>query len=655
MSRLALYVVVVSLIALFVILGTIVNDDKDDVAVTFRNLGLWNHTEEVSVDSEAQDERICVLPFRDPWTPAIVNKLKMDRTRKICPRRPTTTVLRPGGFLVTLTESASCHYRLVHPLANRRIEAEEWVPLHQSAEIKNDFVETKCSDPSGKVVYRNLHYQVPSLSMPTSTIIQVVKEKGFVKEANNTFSIFLLVLDSISSHAGARALLETQQVFRYNYEAVTFRFHNKVGLNSRPNAHAMFAGNRLAALEANAFRAKAPSEFPNSCAERLRRNETIHFDAIDANYALLMAEDWVYAFDYPDCNPFEKVPTKHYSEPIFYRPNSTKYSKRDQELLKTALFNGGCERAYHKLLEYTTQFLDTYNGTAKFAYMWHTMLAHDNPNPIFKADADIADFLRANQGNLENSFVFVMGDHGNRFGSIRQTEDGEYEDNNPMLMVALPRSLRGHEQLVANLNANARKHTSQFDMYATLFDIMHVAKKNSFTTFDYLDFRKVIGDRRGRRAASLLRPIGRDRNCIEMEIPDEFCLCHTAWTRLAADDRLAHEAGVGLVAHINAFLDNFPESAGKCQKLKLSKVSRAQKKVTKAGATVLRLTVKALPSEGVYEALLRLHSNSSLEVTSRVKRVNAYDNQGNCAMHELSRPLCFCKVQEGGKSPVGKR
>jgi len=51
-----------------------------------------------------------------------------------------------------------------------------------------------------------------------------------------------MVYDATSSSSGARTLMETQKVLRYNFDAIDFRFFNKVGMNSRPNAVAMYTG-----------------------------------------------------------------------------------------------------------------------------------------------------------------------------------------------------------------------------------------------------------------------------------------------------------------------------------------------------------------------------------------------------------------------------
>jgi hypothetical protein len=75
---------------------------------------------------------------------------------------------------------------------------------------------------------------------------------------------------------------------------------------------------------------------------------------------------------------------------------------------------------------------------------------------------------------LENSFLFVMGDHGNRFGRLRATPTGTIEDNNPAFFLVLPRRLRANQALRAILEENAKKLISHYDLYATLLEIVKV-------------------------------------------------------------------------------------------------------------------------------------------------------------------------------------
>lgn len=54
---------------------------------------------------------------------------------------------------------------------------------------------------------------------------------------------------------------------------------------------------------------------------------------------------------------------------------------------------------------------------------------------------NFANFFRKNAHNLNNSFLFVLGDHGLRFGEFRRTGTGFIEDNNPLLTVLFYQSI----------------------------------------------------------------------------------------------------------------------------------------------------------------------------------------------------------------------
>lgn len=58
-----------------------------------------------------------------------------------------------------------------------------------------------------------------------------------------------------------------------------------------------------------------------------------------------------------------------------------------------------------------------------------------------------------------------------------------------LFQIAIPEYLRSNEQLIFNLKNNARRHTSQYDIYATLYDIAHYAKKDGYRNWDEHDFR----------------------------------------------------------------------------------------------------------------------------------------------------------------------
>ena len=75
-----------------------------------------------------------------------------------------------------------------------------------------------------------------------------------------------------------------------------------------------------------------------------------------------------------------------------------------------------------------------------FLYSWMTNLAHEDINSAKHGDGIYADFLK--RADLDNTILFFMSDHGYRYGSIRQTFPGWYEEKLPNLWIRLPLTLR---------------------------------------------------------------------------------------------------------------------------------------------------------------------------------------------------------------------
>uniref|UniRef100_A0A1I8EQA6 Uncharacterized protein n=1 Tax=Wuchereria bancrofti TaxID=6293 RepID=A0A1I8EQA6_WUCBA len=207
--------------------------------------------------------------------------------------------------------------------------------------------------------------------------------------------------------------------------------------------------------------------------------------------------------------------------------------------------------------------------------------------------------------------------------------------------VALPKYLRSNKQLILNLKQNSQRHTSQFDFYATLYDIARYARNDNFQKWDEHDFRSEFGDIRGGiRAKSILRPILYDRTCEEMEIPDEYCICEQTWykTDIHGDD--VTNAAQFLINDINNSLKqkNLTEI---CETLNFIEVISAEYHEAKAA---LKIVVGASPSNGKYEAQL-LKEENNFKIITKITRLDQYGNQGYCAPAEDIRPLCYCRQQ----------
>ncbi|KAJ1361036.1 hypothetical protein KIN20_020189 [Parelaphostrongylus tenuis] len=117
---------------------------------------------------------------------------------------------------------------------------------------------------------------------------------------------------------------------------------------------------------------------------------------------------------------FRKKPTDHYLRTIF-----KEYEDKN--------FGGKClgsEPLHKAWLRYSREFMTVYSDMPRFLSMHQGLLSHDDINLVEVEDEDLADhvFSMHKNGELSNTLVIVMADHGHRFTKIRATHQGQLEE-----------------------------------------------------------------------------------------------------------------------------------------------------------------------------------------------------------------------------------
>lgn len=94
------------------------------------------------------------------------------------------------------------------------------------------------------------------------------------------------------------------------------------------------------------------------------------------------------------------------------------------------------------LLSYVESVLELghQNKTPVFSLFWSTATSHNDLNSIQKLDDTYSAYLTRwkSKGYLDNTLLIVMGDHGYRYGAIRETILGYYEDKLPNMWIKIP-------------------------------------------------------------------------------------------------------------------------------------------------------------------------------------------------------------------------
>lgn len=380
---------------------------------------------------------------------------------------------------------------------------------------------------------------------------------------------------------------------------------------------------------------------------------------------------------------FDKQPTDHYMRPFYLRTESLWYNRFAPYCL-------GAVGRHVNSLRWVERFVETYADLPKFSFVFHSELSHDEFNGLHLMDDDLLAFLRRlnDTGQLDNSVLVLMSDHGARYQSVRRTLQGKYEERLPFVAIRLPPDfVRRYPQAADNLRYNSKQLTTFFDIHATLLDILQlgktqnrehkgVANSNVQLSSTILDLpikeSVTFHDKKFEsfpRAYSLLSSrIPSNRTCSDAHIEPHWCTC-LDWQpiELAGSNVQVMRAANTLVSFIN---DLTAKHRTLCNLLTLDEVKEAgmyevpadllrfenstdfdgrQPRFTDtmtSQTTLYQITIRTLPSGALYESTLtyaKARDTFSVQETD-ISRVNIYGNQPRCITDKYPhlRPYCYC-------------
>uniref|UniRef100_A0AC34QJL4 Uncharacterized protein n=1 Tax=Panagrolaimus sp. JU765 TaxID=591449 RepID=A0AC34QJL4_9BILA len=266
-------------------------------------------------------------------------------------------------------------------------------------------------------------------------------------------------------------------------------------------------------------------------------------------------------------------------------------------------------------------------------------ISHDYLNTVGLADQDFAEFLKKNEANLENSFVILFSDHGNRYDTIRETVIGRLESRLPVLSVRVPKWFeKKFPDYFQALKSNSKKMTSHFDVFATLMHVLDGLHKPP---------PKV------ERGISLFSEIAENRTCFEAKIPNVFCPCFN-------EISLEPSEGVEYAEFLLNFIkDYFTEHQvqEKCAPMKLKSVKSVLLSLPPSKLAIddrqphlrslvlqyrVQFTVQP-PSNALLEGVVfKDQRTGKLSISNDLDRNNKYGNSSFCVSDRLLKKLCHC-------------
>ncbi|KAK7486137.1 hypothetical protein BaRGS_00022603, partial [Batillaria attramentaria] len=571
----------------------------------------------------------CKIPTYRPFGPDVVESIKVLSPHP-CKRRPKLTFV-VGDTLVlntTLLEERNetvtcCYYEAINRVTENEIKYSERVEFNASVRLSAQFVRVRCHTKSGdnETKYTEFH-SIIGKKRGLEDLLQA-RTRQFLQNRTSALlmNVVMIGVDSVSRLNMIRHLKRTRHFLLDRMQALDLEDYNKVGLNTFPNILPMMTGHAM-------------KEF-NRSVLKTQHLDTLHLGFLweefkNAGYRTLYAEDLpeISIFNYLK-EGFKRPPAHYYNRPL------EKAKEKNEELFGDWRHCFGTQPQDELILNYSLAFQRVFRDKPHFAFTFLTASTHEDVNGASQVDGYHARYLSSlvEEGLVNNTLLIFFSDHGIRWGPVRNTPQGGFEDSRPFMYLAFPSRFREeHPELMQRVQKNAARLVTPFDIHATLLDVLY----------------RVPGVYRQKSSAenkgiSLFDEISPERTCADAGIPLPFCVCVETHP-LNTSSPTGQQAGAALVASLNAAMTQ-ANVTGKCHMLQLGKVTNLQQiggaehymkkkceRVSSTDVEVFRVRITTKPRAAQFEAFMfRCEVTGwKLTVHGEVDRLNEYGDSSYC-------------------------
>lgn len=269
-------------------------------------------------------------------------------------------------------------------------------------------------------------------------------------------------------------------------------------------------------------------------------------------------------------------------------------------------------------------------------------LCHREFHFLSVADEEITNYLKSlkHDNLLNNTMLVLTGDHGWKFGPLRETVQGKLEERLPFLAMYFPSwFIKSYPEMIENLQQNTETLSSHFDLHATLRHL----------TSQFPGSPSVDNSKHG---TSFLLPHHKNRTCAEANIPEQWCPC-LIWQRVSLSHKHIKMGAETAVQKINKMFDSDTLARKLCEKLALKTILRAEQKMpSKETQGVVRenecdyeIQFQTAPGGAIFEVVVQVNLIGEVDVYGAINRVNAYGDKPKCIARKKPylREYCFCK------------
>nr|XP_027195057.1 uncharacterized protein LOC113789687 [Dermatophagoides pteronyssinus] len=608
------------------------------------------------------NNQTCHLPINqfEPFDSTIIKYLEWRPKQIHCEQdkifQPLTYI--KNGWLKQNNSKYNCEYQFISKHPNNDLIAiysnkkmlDIQMGLKLSTMNENYILVECCCYPNGNY-YENLHFWYnPQIKNDNNDVIDdddddnIINENNFNEKSSTmteqNISVLILVIESLSRLNYLRYLNQTKNILENNYGNIYYlNGLNKIADNSFPNMVPLLTGKRVYYGELKNENYGPYDDWPFIWKQFQQKG-----------YRTALVEDYpkFTLFNYGSKGFINNPPTDFYPRPFWLRL----FEEFDgiQQKMEPFDLNPCYKYRTPKLdifLDQTKHFIErcTEKSIPYFGFFFYIELTHNDFNSAQTIDSHLAKFFQQSQHLLNNTIIMFMGDHGNRFGSVLQTQIGRIEERMPLFSIRLPEQLsRKYPNLSKFLDMNQSRLATWLDVNQMLNDILNA----NYTSIHNNDNngQQINSIRRHYSPWREIIPI--TRNCTTALIPDLYCACDSR-IKLDLNSSLVIDASNALVDHINHILNEYRSV---CRLLVLNQIHLAEQ-ILPSSATVhyrnfrqqIELTIMVEPSKGLFRSRLYRTANDPnhwIVESGQITRINKYGQQSSCITQRDLKPFCYC-------------
>ncbi|XP_003693232.1 uncharacterized protein LOC100866302 [Apis florea] len=602
----------------------------------------------------------CQMPSKEPFDPSILPYVKREKFEKCSSTPPLTRIIRRenGTIVLSLDPAAvnssrlKCCWSAVFrgekqpkkPSKNNNVDTSIVVKQCENFEgetrlgedgaeaamVSCSLVESRSTNGTGKKRSRPIYENVHAILDAGKVADRSSRNATQLLSTSKKLSVLMLGIDSVSRLNFIRSAPTTE---RYLLETGWIRFdgYNKMGDNTFPNLMAILTGQN----QEQAYTICKPT-----VPTMLDRCPFLWQNFRDAGYATGYGEDEtsLNTFNYLKMG-FFRPPTDYYLRP---------YMLACEKLLKVKKRFGlkyctGPETSFDRILDYAIEFAGSFPlDLPYFGLFWTISVSHDNANGFSSMDDRLLDKLKRmeRKGVLNEAMIVLLSDHGMRWGPIRDTFVGWYEERLPFLYVWLPKWFRDERPgAYRSLRANRNRLTSPFDLYETLREVLSLSGGRANPAPGCPKCRSLLSG-----------PVPRSRGCSDAGISSHWCAC-TTFEPADPRDPLVRRGLRTFLEHVDNVLDRYRDKRGRrvCARLGLKKLHRVDRVIDfernrdSNGSRVYFYLIQVSPGDGKFEFTVRYHGENGTYTVSDhdVSRLNSYASAAECLDRGIKQ-YCHC-------------